>query len=70
MFFLFNFEVATVIDLSLIGRYDITLDASIEFFNDATRSTKETLTASQTFTVFIEPCLIGSYIASVNVPQV
>ena len=51
-------------DLSLIGSYLVTIRSEIKVPVDATSGTYDTLFVEYDFTIFIEPCLVSTYLAT------
>ena len=60
-------KLDSISDLSLIGSYPVTIISEITFWSDYTKSSETVLTASHTFTIYIEPCTINSYFDSITV---
>lgn len=49
-------------DLSLVGQYLVTVVGTLSFHEDYTLTNKATLTAQFTFTIFVEPCKVDSFV--------
>ena len=55
-------------DASLIGAYTVTLRSEISFPDDYTLATFTTMTDQYDFTIYIEPCKITNFEATIVVP--
>ena len=61
-----DFTIPSNSDLSLIGAYTVTLRSEICTPDDYTGATCSVLFVEYDFTIFIEPCIITSYVDSLN----
>ena len=62
--------VHETLDLSLIGAYPIMLRYEIEQYTDYTKSATEIIFNEYEFTIYINPCIVTDYIASLQVTEI
>ena len=60
-----DFSIDQIDDLSLVGEYIVTIKSEIEVPDDYTMSTFSTLVSEHKFSVFVNPCVVESFEASV-----
>lgn len=65
-----DFRVSKTIDLSLIGSYDITVNAEVTHFTDSSKSDTVTVLTPMTFTLFIEPCVVTDYVDTTTIIEI
>ena len=54
----------------MIGEYIVTIRSEIEVPDDATSVTTTTMFVEYDFTIFIEPCIVNTYIATLEVADI
>ena len=57
-------------DFSLMGVYPFTLRYEIEQFTDYTKTATEIIFNEYDFTVYIEPCVVTDYVATLQVTEI
>ena len=62
-----TFSVPQTFDLSLIGAYQVSIKADLEVPDDNTLTTYSLITVEQTFTIFVEPCVVTDYQSTLTV---
>ena len=51
-------------DNALVGQYPITIESKIQVWDDYTKTTFTEHIASQTFSIFVEPCIVTAITAT------
>ena len=59
-----DFSVPSTPDLSLLGSYPVTIRSEIQVPDDHTKATFTTMFAEHEFIVYIEPCLVNTYVSA------
>ena len=65
-----DFTLPTNSDLDLIGEYTVTIRSEIEVPDDASSGTTTTMFVEYEFTIFIEPCIVNTYLATLEVEDI
>ena len=65
-----DFDIPNNSDLDLIGEYKVTIRSEIEVPDDASSGTTTTMFVEYDFTVFIEPCIVNTYLATLEVADI
>lgn len=65
-----DFTLPQNTDLALIGSYVVTIRSSISKPDDYRGATFTQMFVEYTFTIFVEPCLITSYVATLEVADI
>ena len=65
-----DFEIPKNTNLELIGEYIVTIRSEIEVPDDASSGTTTTMFVEYDFTVFIEPCIVNTYLATLEVADI
>jgi len=65
-----DFDLPTTSDLDLIGEYTVTIRSEIEVPDDPSGTTTTTMFVEYDFTIFIEPCIVNTYTATLEVADI
>ena len=65
-----DFSIPKTPDLALIGVYTVTIRSEIQVPDDHTKSSFTTIFAEHDFDIFMEPCIVNRYEATVVVPTI
>ena len=65
-----DFTLPKNTDLSLIGSYPVTIRSEIQVPDDATLTTFSTKFVEYQFTIFIEPCIVNMYSATIEAADI
>ena len=65
-----DFNIPKISDLDLIGEYTVTIRSEIEVPDDATSGTTTTKFVEYEFTVLIQPCIVNTYTATLEVANI
>ena len=65
-----DFTVPYSDDLGLIGSYVVIIRSEIQIPDDYTKTTFSTMSAQHEFTVFVEPCLVSTYLATKQISAI
>ena len=65
-----DFDIPKTTNLDLIGEYTVTIRSEIDVPDDPTSGSTSTMFAEYSFTIFIEPCIVNTYTATLEVADI